>query len=417
MVITLLDDAGQLQDFLASGLTREQSRRLWELPDGMTIFQAVSNIQDPMRLRDFHSNLKALGLPEFRPPMPVSSVLTLLAAPLRHRGEAVGNICLGETNGGREYTQEDEATLVMFASQAALVIANARRYRDEQRARADLEALINTSPVGVAVFDTGTGALVSFNRETARILEGLWINDGNPEDLLEVVTIRRADGREVSLQELSMAQALSPGEPVRAEEFVFQVPDGRKVTALVNATPIRTDDGRMESCVVTLQDMKPLEELKRLRAEFLAMVSHELRAPLAAIKGSAATVLDDDSPLGTAEMVQFFRIINQQADQMGGLINDLLDVARIQTGTLVVDPEPETVTGLVEQARNTFLNGWSNYNLHMELAPDLPSARGPRTTSSSPSRPRSWQPGSGRLCGSRRHPVRHSRWNPLCLEI
>ena len=59
----------------------------------------------------------------------------------------------------------DEETLVMFAAQAALVIVNARRYRDEQRARTDLETLIDTSPVGVAVFDARTGAPVSFNRE------------------------------------------------------------------------------------------------------------------------------------------------------------------------------------------------------------------------------------------------------------
>ena len=50
-----------------------------------------------------------------------------------------------------EFTAEDEETLVMFASQAALVIANARRHREEQRARADLETLVNTTPVGVVV--------------------------------------------------------------------------------------------------------------------------------------------------------------------------------------------------------------------------------------------------------------------------
>ena len=48
--------------------------------------------------------------------------------------------------------------------------------------------------------------------------------------------------------------------------------------------------GEVESVIVTLQDMTPLEELERLRAEFLGMVSHELRAPLASIKGSAATL-------------------------------------------------------------------------------------------------------------------------------
>ena len=100
----------------------------------------------------------------------------------------------------------------------SLVIANARRHREEQRTRADLEALTDTSPVDrVAVFDAGSGALVSFNRETARILEALRTPDHPVEQLLEVLTLRRADGREVSLQELTLAQALSAGETVRSD--------------------------------------------------------------------------------------------------------------------------------------------------------------------------------------------------------
>ena len=57
--------------------------------------------------------------------------------------------------------------------------------------------------------------------------------------------------------------------------------------------------------VVTMQDLAPLEELERLRAEFLSLVSHELRAPLAAIKGSAATVLGGAPAPDPAEMLQF----------------------------------------------------------------------------------------------------------------
>ena len=61
--------------------------------------------------------------------------MPFLAAPIRHLGESVGAFYVGEKEGGGEFTPEDEETLVMFASQAALVIANARRYREEQRAR------------------------------------------------------------------------------------------------------------------------------------------------------------------------------------------------------------------------------------------------------------------------------------------
>ena len=110
-----------------------------------------------------------------------------------HRGERVGNIYLGEKEHGEEFTQEDEETLVMFASQATMFVSYARRYRDERQSRTDLETLIDTSPVGVAVFDARTGVLVSFNREVRRIVEYLWEVDGPPEELMRVLTIRRGE--------------------------------------------------------------------------------------------------------------------------------------------------------------------------------------------------------------------------------
>ena len=129
-------------------------------------------------------------------------------------------------------------------------IANARTHGAEQRARADLEALVETSPVGIAVLDGGTGIPVSLNREAWRIVESLRISGRLAEDLLGVLTCRFADGREIALDEFPLARALSGAETVRAEEIVLSVPDGRSVTTLVNATPIHGPDGAVASVVV-----------------------------------------------------------------------------------------------------------------------------------------------------------------------
>ena len=128
----------------------------------------------------------------------------------------------------------------------------------------------------------------------------------------------------------------------------------------------------MESFVVTLQDLTPLEELERQRAEFLGVVSHELRTPLASIKGSATTLKESASSLDPAEMDLFFRIIEQQADQMSDLITDLLDMARIESGTLSVSPEPSDAAALVDRARNSFLSGGGRDNIRIDIEPDLP---------------------------------------------
>ena len=374
--ITVLSPDGSFEEFVSSGLTPGERRMLMELPESVQLFRQLNDISEPLRVDDLAGYMRAFGMEELRPPVAVTS---LLMAPLKNAGSRVGSIYLTKGEDGRAFSREDEETLVMFASQAALVIANARRYRDEQRARADLEALVNTSPVGVVVFDAKSGDPVSYNRETLRIIEGLRDPESPPEQIMEILSLRRMDGREISLEESPLAQRVSTGRTIRAEEILLQVPDGRSVTVLVNATPLYSQDGSdMESVVVTLQDMTPLEELERLRAEFLAMVSHELRAPLTSIKGSASTLLDDTAHLNPAEIRQFHRLIDGQADRMRRMIADLLDVAHIETGSLSVSPEPAELATLVEQARVAFGAGGTGNELQINIPSGLPSVMADR---------------------------------------
>ncbi len=367
--ITVLGETGQKPDFIVSGLTREEHQGLWEMPQGLGFFEYLSGLTTPLRVANITGYLGALGMGEFTPPISVSS---LLVAPIRHLGAGVGTIYLAHEAEGQEFSQDDEETLTLFASQAALVIANARRYREERRARNDLEALVDTSPVGVAVFDAGTGSMVSLNREAMRIVDGLRNPDQTTEQLLDVVSFRRADGREVSLDEFPLTRALATGETVRAEEIVISVPDGRSVTTLINATPILSDEGAIDTVVVTLQDLTPLEEIERQRAEFLGTVSHELRAPLTSIKGSAAALLRSPSTLDAAESQQFLRIIDSQADHILDLIGQLLDAARIDAGVLSVYPEPSDAAVLVDRAVGLFQSGGGRSNVSVALPADLP---------------------------------------------
>ena len=366
-IITTIDEGGEVREFIASGFSSDEQHQFVEWTDGPKLFAHFRDLPGPIRLTDLPAFVRALG---FSPDLMRSK--TFLGTPMRHRGVHVGNFFLAEKEGAPEFTDEDEEILLLFASQAATAITNARAHRDERQARADLEALIETSPVGVVVLDARTGRPVLFNREARRIVEGLRTAGRPAEELREVISVRRADGREVSLNEFPLADQLGTGETVRAEEVVLSVPDGRSVRTLINATPIRSDGGEIASVVVTMQDLAPLEELERLRAQFLGMVSHELRAPLTSIKGSAATLLEDAADLDPAEMHEFHRIIHEQAGHMRGLIGALLDAGRIEAGTLSVSPEPSEVAVLVDRARTTFLSGGGRHAMLIDLPADLP---------------------------------------------
>ena len=364
--LTTVDAEGRLQEFLTRGATEAEHRRLEAWADGPQLFEYLRDLPGPVRIKDLPEHVNALGLD--------GEVLhpyrTLQGAPMRHRGEHVGSFWLvGKAGGG--FTDEDEELLVLFAAQAAVAIANARAWRRERGARANLEALVETCPVGVVVFDAGSGRPVSLNFEARRIVERLRQPGGSAEDLLDVVTCRRADGRELSLGELPLSAVLGSAQTIRAEEIELSVPGGPSVPTLLSVTPVRGESG-VETVVVTLQDLAPLQELDRMRADFLGMVSHELRLPLSAIKGATTTVLEARRTFAAAEFMQYFRIVDNQADRMTGLIGDLFDAGSIAAGTLSVAPEPSGAGALIDEARSAFSAGGTGHDVTVDLPPDLP---------------------------------------------
>ena len=372
--VGVFDGSGQIGEFITSGITPEQRRLLGSLPKGLGLLGYLNEIQEPLRLADLTQHSRSVGFPENHPPMK-----SFLGVPVRHLDRPLGNIYLTEKEGDQEFSEDDEEILVMFASQAAVAIVNALRHRDEQRAKDEAEterrrlaALVESSPVGVLVVDAKTRTFASVNKEAERIL-GVSPEPGSTlVRYHEVAIYRRADGEKYEGQERPLARALDRGEVVRAEEILFDLPDGRKVTTLINATPIYSDDGEIVSAVAVIQDMTPLEEVERLRREFLAMVSHELRTPLTMIKGCTGVVLGSSSPPTNSEMLQYFRMIDEQSDYLRDLVNNLLDMTQIEAGALSVTLEPTDVETIVDEARMAFVRQGQRNPVEVGLSPNLP---------------------------------------------
>ena len=368
--LALLDDAGVYTRTLLSGQSGAETEWLSELHQEAEFLDYIGATAAPLRLPDLHQHLKAQGLPPLDPRLQESGPLPFLAAPLQQRGAALGNIFVAGAAPGRPFSAEHEQTLLTIAAQAAAVIVNARARRAERRAKDALQTLLDAAPVGVALFHTQTGAPLSLNRAARRMLDSLQLPGRSLQELLQQMRCRRPDGRESRLD--AIAQALNAGETLSLEEVVLHVPDGRSLTALLNAAPLPAKEGEPAACVVTLQDITSLEDKERLRAEFMAIAGHELQMPLTAIQRSAAALLDQEIAPDPAETRQFHQIISEQAAGMRRLISDLLDVARIETGALAVFPEPCAAAALLDEAQTLFRSAGRANSIHLDVGPDLP---------------------------------------------
>ena len=152
------------------------------LPQGQGLLGQLKEVREPLRLSHIASHPSSIGFPGNHPPMK-----TFLGMPIRHHGEHVGNIILTEKEGGPRVYERGRGHPGHVRLPGGAAIFNARKYLEGQPARADLEALLNISPVGVLVFDGKTGDLVSANEETSRLVGELNASGPSLSQLLEVM--------------------------------------------------------------------------------------------------------------------------------------------------------------------------------------------------------------------------------------
>ncbi len=336
---------GNITDFITHGVTEEQRTRIGDLPRGRGLLGLLQTLQEPIRVADISQHEASVGFPPNHPPMK-----SFMGTPVRYEGEALGNLYLTEKIGEEQFSEEDEQMLVLLADQAAMAIHNARLHQEAQDQQARLTALLEVSPIGVFVVSALGHHVDLVNREAARLL-GMAVGEhGSPIDMERTVKYLRPDGTEPPREELPLRRALLRGERVIAEELQLVFQDGRIVPALVNAAPVYDLDGNISSAITVIQDISPIAEMEKLRNEFLGMVSHELKTPLTAIKGSAAMALGTRRPLSPDETRELFSIIDEQSDRLKELVDNLLDVTRIEAGTLAISPEPMDLAAIVNEA-------------------------------------------------------------------
>lgn len=365
--MAIFDGDGRIQEFITHGISEKERKRIGDLPKGLGLLGLLQERQEPMRLADLAKHPRSIGFPKNHPPMN-----TFLGVPVRHEARALGNIYLTEKKGGEEFTPEDEALLLLLAAHAAVAINNARVHQAAEVDKQRLQTLVDTSPTGVFVVDAASNEVLLANREAQRLLGIAYKPGDSLAHYEQEVIYRRPDGSQFATEELPLQLALKNGETARAVEISFEFADGRKVPTLVNASPIYGPNGAITAAIAVIQDIKPIEELERLRNEFLGIVSHELKTPLTAIKGSAAMVLGSKRPLDQSESIELFEIIDEQADRLRDLVDNLLDMTRIEAGSLSVSTESTDLKGILEDALNSFLATNRDREVRLDSPDELP---------------------------------------------
>jgi PAS domain S-box-containing protein len=253
------------------------------------------------------------------------------------------------------FSQSEIDLLSNFANQAAMAIENATLYaRSDMRLREQtrrLEALIQSMQDGLLLEDLN-GIVLYANRRIGQIVELDTAEIiGYPADHL----IRRLIGRvaetdpEKSLKVQEAVQAALVGSGPRRVEFTFQTEHQLRDYHLMVFDVTDSNGARLGSGQI-ISDITQSKEVDRMKSSLVSTVSHELRTPLAAIKGYATTLLAEDVEWDRATQREFLSIISGETDHLSQLVTDLLDMSRLEAGSLKVNREECSLKELLDRA-------------------------------------------------------------------
>jgi two-component system, OmpR family, phosphate regulon sensor histidine kinase PhoR len=271
-----------------------------------------------------------------------------LFVPLLAQGHLVGIAFINYLDAPPALRSSDIRFTGVLAAQCALAIERAQLLEAASARAAELEAVISQMGEGIVIADRN-GQLVLVN-QYAEALYGtarVRLSSG----ITATYRLLDLEGRSLAEERLPLSRAIMCGETLSNQEWQIVRADGTRVVVNGSATPIVGPQGERLGAVLVLRDVTLRRQIDAEKDQFLSIVSHELKTPLTTIKGLndlARRRLSRGAP--TAEVVQKLDVIAQQVRRMEGLIGDLLDIRRLETGVLPLLLAPLDLTMLVREA-------------------------------------------------------------------
>jgi PAS domain S-box-containing protein len=244
---------------------------------------------------------------------------------------------------------DDRSFASTLTDECSEAIERARLYEAEQRAHARAEqlaveraAILGQIADGVLIGDQH-GRIVFANVAACDLL-------GRPAEVLVGTFLGQIARVAHSDEPTPLARAALTGERIDEVELQIRRPDGTTSIAEGSATPVLAEDGGRIGAVLTFRDVTARRELERQKEVFFADASHNLRTPVATIKASVEVVLENEPADLPEPLHRLLANIDREADRMSTLVDDLLDLARLEAGRLRFTPIRCDLRSIAERA-------------------------------------------------------------------
>jgi PAS domain S-box-containing protein len=271
-------------------------------------------------------------------------------------GKLVGLINVASTESG-QYGEAQASILYSITNQAATAVSKLQAVLESEKGR--LSSILTSMTDGVLMVTTNNQVLVS----NPAVKELLGISSNQETTMFDVVD---ALAGKIDIR-TKIEEAIVKHQPIRLPEVVL-----KDYVVEMTITPVRNSQGENLGAAVVFHDVTTEKSLEKLRQEFTAMMVHELRAPLTAVRWSSESLsksaVASSGPMEAGKVKEVAGTIETASKNMLALVNDLLDVAKIEAGKFDLNIQEYDIVEIVREQVQTFKAQAENKHLQISVS-------------------------------------------------
>ena len=343
--IALFNDSSGWQIQTQLNLTEPELKYIETYLAGLINTNTASETSELLSINMLIKRMRSLNLPD---------IADGIGIPLMNRDKLIGAIVV--FRGYKvNFTPYEKSILKSFTDQATIAINNAMLYSDNLEEKKRLDAIIRSVADGIIVMNI-SHKVILVNSALSKMLhlESVNIKNIYHDDILKFKTIE--DG--LLLEEAEMGGwPLSPDSKHTVAGEIYKYQSDQTIPVNVSYTPVMTADNQhIQNIIALVRDVSKYKEADELKNTFISTISHELKTPVAIIKGYASTLNLEDADWDAAVIKESLNVIEEEADRLTVMINDLLDASRLNSGSLKLYKTdvllPETCSGVRKHMLN-----------------------------------------------------------------
>ncbi|MBN1966200.1 MAG: PAS domain S-box protein [Anaerolineae bacterium] len=278
-------------------------------------------------------------------------------------------------------TENDHRLLQSFADQAAIAVHNARMYEFANQERQRLAAILDHSADGVMILDPDLH-IERWNRALSRITG--WHAEQVSGLSHDVVIRWKRREMGITLEDAiangwpRQLPPEAPSETVYVEGDLERL-DGTEISVGITYAPLLRPNGELQNVIANVRDITHFREAERLKSTFISVISHELKTPVALIKGYADTLSREDADWDWPTVQNGLHVILEESDRLADLIENLLAASKLQAEGMRLNLDDANLPLIAQQAIDRFQTQTTRHTLHADFQDGFPIINGDST--------------------------------------